>query len=116
MSLMRRFTALWALLLAMALLAPRLALAHGGEHGSAAKHADVDRALLLPSCPGQHGDFCTCGGPAACSGGSPVVLAAPRFAVLLVVAATHVQPRREPPARGPPPFSLRFSRAPPASS
>src|SRR5262249_30829745 len=117
MPLMRRFAALSALLLAIALFTPRLALAHGGEHGSAAKHADVYRARVPPSAPGQPGDFCPGGGRAACWGGGPVGLAAPRFAVLRVVGATQVQPQREPPARGPPPpFLLRFSRAPPASS
>ena len=114
---MRRLAALSALLLAIALLAPRLALAHGGEHQSSAKHADEQRALLLPSCPGQHGDFCTCGDPVACSGGGTIAFAPAPFALLALVAPARAEPRCESLARGPPaPFSLRFSRAPPAAS
>jgi hypothetical protein len=114
---MRRYAALSALLLAIALLAPRLALAHGGEHHGSAKHADAQRAFLLPSCPGQHGDFCTCGDPVACTGSATIALAPAPLALLALVAPARGEPRRESLARGPPaPFSLRFSRAPPASS
>jgi len=114
---MRRYAALSALLLAIALLAPRLAFAHGGERHDSAKHSDEHRALLLPSCPGQHGDFCTCGDPVACTGGGTITLAPAPLALLALVAPARAEPRRESPALGPPaPFSLRFSRAPPASS
>jgi hypothetical protein len=116
MSLMRRYAALSALLLAIALLAPRLAFAHGGEHHGAAKHADAQRTLLLPSCPGQHGDFCTCGDPVACTGAGAIALPPAPFALVALIAPARGEPRREALARGPPaPFSLRFSRAPPAS-
>jgi len=99
----------------MALLVPRLALAHGAHHESAAQ-AHADRAVVLASCPGQHGDFCTCDDAVGCSGSGGIVLAAPRFALLMLVAPMRIEPPREPPARAPPLFSLRFSRAPPATS
>ena len=114
---MRRFAAFSALLLVMALLAPRLAFAHGGTHHESAQQAHVDRAVVLPSCPGQHGDFCSCGDPIGCSGGSTVALPAPLLALLALVAPAGIEPRRESLARGPPPaFSLRLSRAPPQLS
>jgi hypothetical protein len=114
---MRRYAALSALLLAIVLLAPRLALAHGGEHHGSAKQADAQRALLLPACPGQHGDFCTCGDPVACTGSGTSALAPAPLAAIALVPPARSEPRREAPARGPAPaFSLRFSRAPPASS
>jgi hypothetical protein len=114
---MRRFAALSALLLAMALVAPRLASAHGSEHHDSAKHADEHPALLLPSCPGQHGDFCTCGDPVACTSGGTIVVAPAPLAVHWFVPAARAEPRRESLARGPPaPFSLRLPRAPPAFS
>jgi hypothetical protein len=117
MRLMRRCAVLSTLLLAIALLAPRLALAHGGEHHGSARHADTERALLLPACPGQHGDFCTCGDPVACAGSGTIAIPSAPLAPIGLIAPARSEPRRESLARGPPaPFSLRFSRAPPASS
>jgi hypothetical protein len=117
MSPMRRYAALSALLLAIALLAPRLAFAHGGERHDSAKHADAHPALLLPSCPGQHGDFCSCGDPVACSSGGTIAIVAPPLVVRVLVPPVRAEPRRESLALGPPaPFSLGFSRAPPAFS
>jgi hypothetical protein len=114
---MRRYAALSALLLALALLAPRLALAHGAEHHGSAKQTDAKRALLLPACPGQHGEFCTCGDPAACTGIGTIALPSARLAPIGLIPPARTEPRCESLARGPPaPFSLRFSRAPPASS
>ncbi|HET7366108.1 MAG TPA: hypothetical protein VFJ70_21240 [Burkholderiales bacterium] len=114
---MKRFAALSALLLATALLAPRVALAHGDAHHSSAKEAHADRAVVLPSCPGGHGDLCSCGGPAACSASGTLAVAAAPLAVQWFVPSVRGVARRESLACGPPPaFSLRFSRAPPASS
>lgn len=117
MSLMRRFAALSALLLAVALLAPRQALAHGAAHHGSAKHVHADRAFAVPSCPGEHGDFCTCGGQAACSGGGTIALAPAPLAVLALVPPARGEPQRDSlPRARPAAFSLRFSRAPPSFS
>ena len=114
---MKRFAALSALLLVVALLAPRLAFAHDGERHGAAQQADAHHAFLLPSCPGQHGDFCTCGDPVARTGSGAIALPPAPFALVALIAPARVEPRRESLACGPPAaFSLRFSRAPPASS
>ena len=116
MSPLRRLAALSALLLAVAFLAPRLALAHGAAHQESAKPVHADRAFLVPSCPGQHGDFCTCGDPVACSGSGTIALAPAPLAVLALVPAARGEPRRESLARAPPrAFSLHYSRAPPSS-
>jgi len=116
-----------ALLLAAALVAPRPALAHGAaRHESAiaagaapvrTEQAQTGRAALVPACPGEHGEFCTCGGPAACSGSGKLALAAAPLAVLALVPPARGEPRRESLARAPPrAFSLRLSRAPPSFS
>lgn len=114
---MRRFAALSALLLSVVLLAPRLALAHGSAHQESVKQAHPDRARLLPSCPGQHGDSCTCGDPVVCSSGVTIAIAAPALTLRALVPPVRGDARAESLARGAPPaFSLRFSRAPPAFS
>jgi hypothetical protein len=114
MPVMRRFAALSALLLAMALLAPRLALAHGGVQHESAAYPDADRAFAVAPCPGGHGDLCTCGDPVGCSG-SPTLAVAPAPLVVLALALGFDELRRESPPRArPSAFSLRYSRAPPA--
>src|SRR5437588_2623142 len=105
-----------ALLLATALLAPRAALAHGATaHAGEQMHAD--RALLVPSCPGGHGEYCTCGDQVACSGDGSITIAPPPHALLAFVPVARSEPRQASrPRVRPPAFSLRFSRAPPAFS
>src|SRR5207249_2455996 len=102
--------------LVIALLAPRAALAHGATaHGGEQMHAD--RALLVPSCPAGHGEYCACGDRAACSGDGSITLAPPPHALLAFVPVARSDPRQAPlPRVRLPAFCLRFSRAPPAFS
>jgi len=123
---MTRMASLAALVLLLALLAPRLAMAHANEdHGAAsaqsespasAPHAPRTAAVGAPSCPGDHGGLCTCGGDAASLAKPAAVIAAhTAFATALVSAAGVALER--PLARAPPRrFSLQFSRAPPSFS
>jgi hypothetical protein len=105
-----------ALLLAIALLAPRAALAHGAA-AHVGEQKNADRALLVPSCPGGHGEYCACGDQAACSGDGSITIAPPPHALLAFVPVARSEPRQASrPRVRPPAFSLCFSRAPPAFS
>jgi hypothetical protein len=123
---MKRAAGLAALVLLLVLVAPRLAMAHGSEHHGAAPASSEPPASALhtvrnapavgaPSCPGDHGGFCTCGSALACPGAKPGVVVAPSVALPFVLAPNSVATAEEVLPRGPPPaFSLRFTRAPPA--
>jgi len=121
---MRRLAACAAGLLLLCLLAgPRPAMAHGGEHrtvyesSTPAQDAPDVASASSPSCPGDHGSICTCGSALACLSTTAGALIAGRSCILIVPAPPACVPPERPLARAPPrAFSLRFSRAPPASS
>ena len=119
--------AAWLACLAVLLVAPATALAHGGTHHDAAPPSSEmpasvplaignAAAVASPSCPGDHGGLCTCGSDLACPA-NPVVLIAGQAALATVLLPSPGVPLERAMPRAPPrPFSLHFSRAPPSFS
>jgi len=124
---MKRAAGLAALVILVALAAPQVAMAHGAEHQGAtpahsepaasAPHAVRNAsAVASPSCPADHGGFCTCGSDLACPVDPAVVIAGPAALTTVLLPAVAVPLDRAMPRAPPRPFSLRFSRAPPVLS
>jgi hypothetical protein len=124
---MKRTAGLATLVLLVALLAPRLAMAHANEHHGAASgqsespasapHARPGTAAVgAPSCPADHGGVCSCGGDLA-SPAKPAALIAPYTAFAIVpVSAVGMPLERTMPRAPPQAFSLQLPRAPPSFS
>jgi hypothetical protein len=118
--------ALAAILFACASVVPQLARAHGGIHESAPAQVHDEAAAergkgalksssVSPSCPGSHGEFCSCGGLTLCdgSGKTPVFISALPYLATIASASSKALPSAA--ARAPPqPFSFSLSRAPPS--
>src|SRR5919197_1459296 len=118
-----------AILFACACVVPQLARAHGGTHESAPAQVHDEAAAervkgalksssVSPSCPGSHGEFCSCGGLTLCDGigkTTALISASPNLVVTLPQASSKCA--WSAPARAPPqPFSFSLSRAPPSLS